>query len=106
MEVSIMKRIMQEEMRWELMKVSDMCTQENEDLCRRDTEMKYFDEDTWEELDREKVVAGQGDALERSRNMDVYDFEMREVAMNDEIGKFMKVKCVRSSKGALQRIMR
>ena len=48
-EVSIMKRIMQEETRWELMKVSDMCTQENEDLCRRDTDMKYFDEDTWEE---------------------------------------------------------
>ena len=79
--------------------VSDMCLPEHEDLCRWDTDMKHFDENTSEELDSEKVVAGERAELESFKKMDVNNYEMREVATNDEIGNFVKVKCVRTNKG-------
>ena len=59
MEVSIMERTMQEDMRWDLMEVCDMCMPENEDLRRSVTDMKNFDENTWEELDPERVAEGE-----------------------------------------------
>ena len=58
MEVSIMERTMQEDMRWDLMEVCDVCMPDNEDLRRSVTDMKYFDENTWEELDPESVAEG------------------------------------------------
>ena len=99
MEVSIMERTMQEDMRWDLMEVCDMCMPENEDLRRSVTDMKYFDENTWEELDPERVAEGERAELERFKKMGVYDYETRAVAMNDELGKFVKVKWVRTNKG-------
>ena len=89
MEVSIMERIMQEDIRWELMQNNDMCMSEHEDLCKWDTDMGHFDENTSEELDPEKVVAGERTELERFKKMGVNDYEMREVATNDEIDNFV-----------------
>ena len=54
--------------------------------------MKYFVKNTCGELDPEKVVAGERAELERLKQMGIDGYEMREVAMNDEIGKFVKVK--------------
>ena len=76
----------------------DMCMPENEDLRRSVTDMKYFDENTWEELDPERVAEGERAELERFKKMGVYDYETRAVAMNDELGKFVKVKWVRTNK--------
>ena len=76
-----------------------MCMPENEDLRRSVTDMKYFDENTWEELDPERVAEGERAELERFKKMGVYGYEMRAVAMNDELGKFVKVKWVRTNKG-------
>ena len=98
MEVSIMERTMQEDMRWDLMEVCDMCMPDNEDLRRSGTDMKYFDENTWEELDPERVAEGERAELERFKKVGVYDYETRAVAMNDELGKFV-VKWVRTNKG-------
>ena len=97
MEVSIMERTMQEDMRWDMMEVCDMCMPDNEDLRRSVTDMKYFDENTWEELDPERVAEGQRAELVRFKKMGVYDYETRAVAMNDELGKFVKVKWVRTN---------
>ena len=99
MEVSIMERTMHEDMRWDLMEVCHMCMPDNEDLRRSVTDMKSFDENTWEELDPERVAEGERTELERFKKMGVYDFETRAVAMNVELGKFVKVKWVRTNKG-------
>ena len=61
MELSIMERTRQEDMRWDLMEVCDMCVPDNEDLHRS----KYFDENTCEELDPERVAEGERAELER-----------------------------------------
>ena len=94
-----MERTMQEDMRWDLMEVCDMCMPDNEDLRRSVTYMKYFDENTWEELDPERVAEGERAELERFKKMGVYDYETRPVATNDEFGKFVKVEWVRTNKG-------
>ena len=94
MEVSIMERTMQEDL-----EVCDMSLPDNEDLRRSVTDMKYFDENTWEELDPERVAEGERAELERFKKMGVYDYETRAVAMNDELGEFVKVKWVRTNKG-------
>ena len=98
MDVSIMERTMEEDMRWDLMEVSDMCMPDNEDLRRWVTDMKYFEKNTWEELDPEKVSEGERAELETFKKVGVYDFETRAVVMNDELGKFVKVKWVRTKK--------
>ena len=72
---------------------------DNEDLRRWVTDMKYSDENIWEELGPEKVAEGERAELERFQKMGVYDYETRAVAMNDELGKFVKVKWVRTNKG-------
>ena len=48
--------------------------------------MKYFDENTWEELDAKRVAAGERAALKMFKNMGVYDCETREAAANDKLG--------------------
>ena len=61
--------------------------------------MKYVDEKTWEELNPERVAEGERVKPERFQKMGVCDYETREVAMNDELGKFLKVKWVWTNKG-------
>ena len=83
MEVSLMERTMQEDMRWGEKEVSDMCMPENVDLLRWETDMRYYDQNTWEELETNKVVAREKAELERFRQMGVYDYIRREEAMED-----------------------
>ena len=72
MEVSLMERTMQEDMKWGDKIVSDMCEPDNEDLRRAETDLKYYDENTWEELDTEKVMEAEKVELERFTKMGVY----------------------------------
>ena len=99
MEVSLMERTMQEDMKWGDKILSDMCEPDNEDLRRAETDLKYYDENTWEELDTEKVMEAERVELERFTKMGVYDYVSREEAMADPDGKFVKVKWVRTNKG-------
>jgi hypothetical protein len=99
MEVSIMERTFQEDMTWEVNEWSDMCEPEDVNYQRMETDLKYYDENTWEELDPVKVTAGERDELERFTKMGVYEYIGREQAMTDPEGKFVKVKWVRTNKG-------
>ena len=100
MEVSIVERTMQEDMRWDEKSVNDMCMSDNLDLRRSETDLQYFDENTWEALDPAKVVAGERAELKRFAEMGVYEHVPREIALNDPDGKFVKVKWVRTNKGS------
>ena len=99
MEVFLIERAMQEDMKWTDKEVSDMCMPDDENLRRVDTDLKYYDENTWEELNPEKVTAGEKAELERFNKMEVYEYVERDVAMPDPDGKFVKVKWVRTNKG-------
>ena len=46
MGISQVERLMQEDLRWEISEVSDMCTPEFEDVRRAGTDSEYFDEHT------------------------------------------------------------
>jgi hypothetical protein len=98
-EVSMVERLMQEDMKWGINGVSDMCEQDHEDIRRIETDMQYYDENTWEALDPEKVAQGEKAEIERFRKMMVYEYVSRERAQEDEEGKFVKVKWVRTNKG-------
>ena len=99
MEVSMVERTMQEDMRWSEGLVSDMCMPDNADLQRSEIDLQYFDENTWEELDSAKVVAAERAELKRFEEMGVYERVPRAEALNDPEGKFVKVKWVRTNKG-------
>ena len=71
MDVSVMERTMQEDTRWDLMEVSDMCMPDNEDSVRWVTDVKFFEKNTWEELDPEKVSEGERAELETFKKMGV-----------------------------------
>ena len=101
MEVSLVERTMQEDMKWDEMRVSDMCMPDDMDIRRGETDMKYYDENTWEELDPVKVVEGERAELSRFKEMGVYEYVSRETAMNDPEGQFVKVKWVRTNKGSV-----
>ena len=60
--------------------------------------LRHFDEDTWEELDPELVKVAEQDEMERFRKMGVYHVPRHE-AERDPMGKFGKVKWVRTNKG-------
>ena len=98
MEVSLVERVMQEDMRWRIGAVSDMCMPEEEELMRSRVDMEYFDENTWEALDAENVMEGERVELDRFGKMGVYDYASRAQALSDPEGKFVKVKWVRTNK--------
>ena len=102
MEVSIVERTMQEDMRWSEGLVSDMCMPDDADLQRSEVDLQYFDENTWEVLDSAKVVAAERAELMRFAEMGVYERVPRAEALNDPDGKFVKVKWVRTNKGSAE----
>lgn len=101
MEVSVVERTMQEDMKWDERAVSDMCMSKDIELRRSETDLQYYDENTWEELDPAKVVEGERAELRRFEEMGVYEYVSREAAVNDPEGKFVKVKWVRTNKGSM-----
>ena len=51
METNMVERMFQDDMKWNLNTIEDMCEKENPDLLRRAADYAYFDENTWEEID-------------------------------------------------------
>ena len=99
METNMVERMFQDDMKWNLNTIEDMCEKENPDLLRRAADYAYFDENTWEELDPKQVQKGEQEEYDRFCKMGVYEYVSREQAENDEDGKFVKVKWVRIKKG-------
>jgi hypothetical protein len=101
MEISEVHRY-QDDFEWNIGEVgvrSDMTEQEDPAVRQAVTDMQYFDENTWEELDPKLVEEGEKAELQRFRDMNVYEYVSRDQAINDEGGKFVKVKWVRVNKG-------
>ena len=99
METNIVERLCQDDMSWHLHNVEDMCEKEDPELQRKIADYSYFDENTWEELDPKLVAKGEQEEYERFCKMGVYEYASREEAENDSMGKFVKVKWVRTKKG-------
>ena len=99
METNLVERLFQDDMRWEVNNTADMCEKEDPELQRRAADYSYFDENTWEELDPKQVLKGEREEYERFCKMGVYEYADRKAAQEDEDGKFVKVKWVRTKKG-------
>ena len=72
MEVSAVERSMQEDFLWKTGIRSDMCELPEPQIARQVADITYYDENTWEELDPEKVIAAEQDELLRFKKMGVY----------------------------------
>ena len=55
METNLMERMFQDDMKWTLDRVEDMCEEENHELRRAVADISFYDENTWEELDPKQV---------------------------------------------------
>ena len=95
MELSLVERLMQEDMKWEILTISNLCQADDQSLD------KYydFDENSWEPLDNNLVKVGEKEEMDRFKKMGVYRYVDRRVALNDPDGNFVKVKWVGSMKG-------
>ena len=99
MEVSAMEEFkiehnLQDDMRWEINEVSDMC----EPSLESTMDITY-DEVTWEKLDPSLVKAAEEEEMARFAKMGVYKHVSRTEAEKDPTGKFVKVKWIRINKG-------
>ena len=99
METNLIERLFQDDFKWNLNNVEDMCEKDDQELKQKMADYSYFDENTWEELDPKQVAKGEKDEYERFCKMGVYEYVHREEAEQDETGKFVKVKWVRTMKG-------
>ena len=99
METNIVERLFQDDMKWEVNNTEDMCEKDNPELQRMAADYAYFDENSWEELDPKQVLKGEREEYERFCKMGVYEYANRTQAENDDSGKFVKVKWVRTKKG-------
>jgi hypothetical protein len=96
----------QDDFQWPIEEVtvaSDMTAPEDSEVRRLVTDLQYYDENTWEMLDPKLVEEGEKAELQRFRDMNVYEYVPRDQAINDEGGKFVKVKWVRVNKGTTQK---
>ena len=101
MEISEVMKF-QDDFKWEIGEVSDMTEPDNSEVRQFVTDMQYYDENTWEELDPKQVAVAEQAELQRFRDMKVYEYVPRDLAVNDVEGKFVKVKWVRVNKGTPQ----
>ena len=99
MEVNMAERVFQDDMKWNVDAVEDMCEEEDPELQRWAADFSYFDENTWEELDPKQVKKGEQEEYSRFCKMGVYEYHSRELAEQDAEGTFVKVKWVRTKKG-------
>ena len=60
MDVSIVERIMQEDMKWDEEAVSDMCMSDDIELKRRETDLEYYDENTGKSKTRRRSWRASG----------------------------------------------
>ena len=77
-----------------------MCEEEDHELLRAVTDISFFGENTWEELDQKQVQKGGREELDRFCKMGAYDCASRDTATRNINGKFGKVKWIRTKKGS------
>ena len=82
---------------WEVLMMEDMC--EKESFGDKDYDQIYHDEKSWEKLDEKLVRKGESEEMDRFKRQEVYGYCLREEAMKDREGKFVKVKWARLNKG-------
>ena len=95
LETNMAERMYQDDFKWNLDHVEDMCEDEATELKQTMADYAYY---TWEELDPNQVEKGDKDEFERFCKMGVYEYVSRAEAEKDETGKFVKVKWVRTKK--------
>ena len=100
MAVSMVERLYQDDMKWTVNSVDDMCAKDEPDMSRMVNDFAYFDEITWEPLNSKDVQKGEREEYERFCKMGVYEYMDRKLAQQDQEGKFVKVKWVRTKKGS------
>ena len=64
MDVTLVEKLMQDDMMWSQSLRSDMCTTEHPDM-RKEVDMNHFDENSWELLDAKLVVAAEKEEMSR-----------------------------------------
>ena len=64
METSIVERLFQDDMKWDVNNVEDMCEKEDPELQQRSADYAYFDENSWEELDPKQIQKGEREEYE------------------------------------------
>ena len=74
---------------WEVSMMEDMC--EKEKYGNADYDQVYFDGNSWEALDPKFVKIGETEEMSRFKRQQVYGYCLREEAINDREGKFVKV---------------
>ena len=89
----------QDDMKWTVSEVSDMCIPDDPIIKNTVDGMAYFDENTWEILDQQLVKEAEKAEIARFKKMGVYSYLSRSEALNDPDGSFVKVKWVRTNKG-------
>ena len=103
MDISYLEtNLYQDDMKWTINEVSDMCEPTNSELQQQMHDMAYFDENTWEQLDARLVEAAEKAELARFQQMGVYEYVTRSEALNDPEGIFVNVKWVRTNKGTYE----
>ena len=90
-DVLIVGRTMQEEIRWEFMEVSDVCLTEQQ----RTLQMGH----TCEELGPGRVASGERAEVDKVQKFGVYEYDMRGVATNDELDESVSAKWLRINMG-------
>ena len=98
-DLEFIERLEQDDLKWEVSNVSTVCEKDDVAIKQVQTDMEYYDENTFEPLDATLVAAAESEGLERFTKMGVYEHCKREDAITDEDAKFVKVKWVRTNKG-------
>ena len=76
----------QDDMRWTVSEVSDMCIPDDPIIKNTVDDMAYFDENTWEILDQQLVKEAEKAEIARFKKMGVYSYVSRSEALNDPDG--------------------
>ena len=101
METNMAERMHQDDFKWNLDYVEDMCEDEATNLKQTMADYAHHDENTWEELDPKQCREGrERTRLEKFCKMGVYEYVSRAEAKKDETGKSgVQIKWVRTKKG-------
>ena len=93
-----MENKLQDDFKWELNQVSDMCDPEAPMTQVMDYNNIYYDENTGEILDPNLVKESEQEEMNRFKKMKVYTYVTRREAEQDPRGVLVKVKWVRINK--------
>lgn len=97
--VSMVEGSMQEEFRWEMGVLDDMCEGWGVVVRQGAVDLGYSDQHAWKRLDPWLVETGEREELDRSTKMGVHEYVHRDKAISDQEGKIVRVKWARINQG-------